>query len=63
MEQVVVDQPYDYEVTLQTLNAIATYEKFEGVYWVFLVNIVVVKDPYGFRLLEMERWSKSALVD
>ena len=30
-------------------------EKFEGAYWVFVDNIVVVNDPYGFRLLVMER--------
>ena len=53
MEQVVANQTYNYEVTLQTFNVIDTCGKFERAHWMFVDNIVDVNDPYGFRLLVM----------
>ena len=52
-QQVVADLTYEHDVTLQTLNIIDTCKKFKGAYWVFVNNIVVVNDLYGFRLLVM----------
>ena len=49
------DLTHEYEVTLQTLKVIDICEKFEGAYGVFVDNIVVVNDLYGFRLSVMER--------
>ena len=56
VEQVVADQTHDLEVTSKTLNVVYICEKLEGAYaMVFVDKIVLVNDPYGFRLLVMGR--------
>ena len=52
VEQIIIDQVSCYEVHSKTSNIIDIYEKFDAIYsMMFVEEIFVVNDPYGFRLL------------
>ena len=52
------NQTHNHEVTRKTLDVVNYHEKLNGIYpMVFMTEnkLVVMLDPYGFRLLIMER--------